>query len=93
MPDSYKGWNYYRRLDFEEGKVTKYTIHFYRQEGGWYDEIRYDSHDRTRGKTVVAPHFHLKIQSPFKNDADAAVEEIKRIIDNQIDNINSLVMR
>ena len=44
-----------------------------REESDWYDEIRYDSHDRRRGRKVLAPHFHMKIRCTFKADADGAV--------------------
>ncbi len=56
------------------------------------DEIRYDSHDRKRGRAVLAPHFHMKLCSGLKVDPDAAVEEIKEIIDNQLGNLE-LIMK
>jgi hypothetical protein len=68
-------------------------VHFYRPSGGWYDEIRYDSHDRKRGRAVMAPHFHMKLQSALKANADAAVEEIQEMIDNHIQSFDLLVKR
>ena len=36
------------------------------QEGRWYDEIRYDSHERKRGGKIPVPHLHVKLQSGLK---------------------------
>jgi hypothetical protein len=47
---------------------------------GWYDEGRYDSHDRTRGRLQEAPHFRMKLRSAFKADTDLAAAEIRGII-------------
>ncbi len=35
--------------DKESGVVIEYKIHFYRKTDGWYDEVRYDSHEINRG--------------------------------------------
>src|SRR2546428_4645965 len=83
----YRGWKYLRRTDFEDEKVVRYTIAFYLQSDDWYDEIRYDSHERKKGRSVLAPHFHLKLRSAFKGDAGRAIEEIKEIIDNYVNTI------
>ncbi len=90
----YKDWKYIRRIDFDaEGKVARYTINFYRsgRTADWYDEIRYDSHEIRRGKDTLAPHFHMKLRSGFKGDANAAVEEIQSIIDNQVKPIEGVL--
>ena len=36
--------------DKESGTVIEYKIHFYRQTNGWYDEVRYDSHEIKKGR-------------------------------------------
>jgi hypothetical protein len=58
---------------------VRYTVNFYRQRNGRFDEMRYDSHERSRGRAVEGPHFHMKVQSAFKGELDKAVEEIKEI--------------
>ena len=86
-------WKSNIRAAYDEyGKLAEYSITFLRvREGGeWYDEMRYDSHDRRRGRKVVAPHFHMKIRSAFKVDADTAVEEIRSLIDNYLQRIEEV---
>lgn len=77
--DTYKGWTHTSRLTVEHGKLARYSIGFHRRQGDWYDEIRYDSHERKKGRWVDMPHFHLKLQSALKGDEDKAVEELKEI--------------
>ena len=87
----YKDWKYIRRVDFDaDGKVARYTINFYRRAGAadWYDQIRYDSHDIRK-----APHFHMKIRSAFKDDDNAAVEEIESIVDNQVKELEGVLAK
>jgi len=62
------------------GRVLEYKIHFYRRTNGWYDEVRYDSHEIRRGRKTASPHMHIKIATPFK-DSVAGEDELKRIID------------
>ena len=70
----------------EDGKLVEYTIAFYRMhESGWYDEIRYDSHEEKKGRDVLAPHFHMKLRCGFKDLPERGVEEIRRIIDNHLE--------
>ena len=66
--------------DKESGDVIEYKIHFYRKAIGWYDEVRYDSHEIRRGRKTLAPHLHMKLGTPFK-DPQAGEEELKRVID------------
>jgi hypothetical protein len=66
--------------DKESGAITEYKIHFYRRTNGWYDEVRYDSHEIKRGRKVLAPHLHMKLATPFKDPREGE-EELKRIID------------
>lgn len=95
MPERYKDWQYIARITYEDDKVAEYTIQFYRRraDGSWYDEIRYDSHETRRGRTEVSPHFHMKLMSGFKSDPHAAVEEIKSVIDNYLNNLTGVVGR
>ena len=78
MPRSttYKDWKIASRIFYDEGKLARYSIQFYRQRGDWYDEIRFDSHDNVRGRAVQAPHFHMKIGTGMKTDEGQAIEEI-----------------
>jgi len=66
--------------DKGSGAVTEYKIHFYRKTNGWYDEVRYDSHEIKRGRKVASPHLHLKLATPFK-DTSRGEQELKRIIE------------
>ena len=86
MPDTgtYEGWNYTMRIvTLEDGRVCEYSINFYRDRADWFDEIRYDSHER-RPRKILAPHFHMKIRSSFKGEPGAGLEQIKSIIDNYL---------
>jgi hypothetical protein len=66
--------------DKESGNVIEYKIHFYRKIDGWYDEVRYDSHEIKRGRKTLAPHLHLKLATPFK-EPGRGEGELKQIID------------
>jgi hypothetical protein len=91
MPD-YNGWKYEARVESEDGRILWYSIAFYRaREGGWYDEVRYDSHDRIKGERAMAPHFHMKIRSALKQDEHMAIREIRDIIASQLPNITEVV--
>ena len=57
-------------------------------DGDWYDEVRYDSHDRTRGRCQMAPHFHLKARSAFK--ADSAEAELWDMIRKELPRIEAI---
>ena len=86
MIGTYKDWRYRVSLKREAGKVVRYSIAFYRHyEGGWYDEIRHDSYEFTRGHYTVAPHFHMKLRCGFKDSPDSGIEQIKHIIDNHLE--------
>ena len=65
--------------DKESGAVIEYKIHFYRKTNGWYDEVRYDSHEIKKGRKTLAPHLHVKLATPFKDSASGETE-LKRII-------------
>ena len=69
MPQDFTDWKVISRVTSEDGKVTAYTIQFYRPrgDGNWYDEIRYDSHETRKGRVEVSPHFHMKLVSSFKS--------------------------
>ena len=64
----------------ESNAVIEYKVHFYRKTNGWYDEVRYDSHEIKRGRKVLAPHLHIKLATPFK-DTQEGEAELKRIIE------------
>ena len=66
--------------DKESGAVIEYKIHFYRKSNGWYDEVRYDSHEIKKGRKILAPHLHLKLATPFK-DSKEGEKELRRIIE------------
>ena len=80
-PDD-KGWKCLNVTvsDKQSGAVIEYKIHFYRKTNGWYDEVRYDSHEIKKGRKTLAPHLHLKLTTPFKDSAGGEAE-LKRIID------------
>lgn len=66
--------------DKDSGAVIEYKIHFYRKLNGWYDEVRYDSHEIRKGRKTLAPHLHMKLSTSFK-DSQEGEEELRRIID------------
>ena len=75
--------------DKESGAITDYKIHFYRKIDGWYDEVRYDSHEIKRGRKLLAPHLHMKLATPFK-DPKQGEEELGRIIDGILPGIKEI---
>ena len=89
----HKDWKYVTRFDIDDGRLSRYTIGFYRKRNGWYDEIRYDSHETKKGQKVPEPHFHLKVRSSFKKDTAKAIEEIREIIDNYLGTIEGVLQR
>ena len=66
--------------DKQSGAVIEYKIHLFRKSEGWYDEVRYDSHQIMKGRKLPAPHLHMKLATPFK-DPELGEQELKRIID------------
>ena len=77
---AYKDWKIATRVFRDQGELTRYSIQFYRKHGDWYDEIRFDSHDNIQGRTVEAPHFHMKLGTDMKADEGQAIDEITHII-------------
>jgi hypothetical protein len=75
--------------DKESGAVIEYKIHVYRKTNGWYDEVRYDSHEIKKGRKTPAPHLHLKLTTPFKDSAGGEAE-LKRIIDHVLPRIKEI---
>ncbi len=73
----------------ESGAVIEYKVHFYRRTDGWYDEVRYDSHEIKRGRKFLAPHLHIKIATPFK-DTKEGEGELKRLIDKILPDIKEI---
>ena len=64
----------------ESRRLIEYKVHFYRKNNGWYDEVRYDSHEIKKGKKLLTPHLHIKIATFFK-DPKSGEEELRRLID------------
>ena len=71
------------------GAVIEYKVHFYRKTDGWYDEVRYDSHEIKRGRKALAPHLHIKFATAFK-DPQRGEEELKQIIDRILPEIKGI---
>ncbi|PYV16575.1 MAG: hypothetical protein DMG07_07560 [Acidobacteria bacterium] len=90
-PAAYKDWRYTAKALVVDRRAVRYSLAFYRQRGDWYDEIRYDSHERKRGRDVPAPHFHMKLRSGHKDSVDEAIEDIKAIIDNYLHKLEEAI--
>ena len=69
--------------------AIEYKIHFYRKTNGWYDEVRYDSHEIKRGRKAASPHLHLKLATAFK-DSKQGEEELKKIIEAVVPQIREI---
>lgn len=82
--NEYRGWTYSIRTKISEGFVECY-LSFYRQmeDRDWYDEVRYDSHERKRGQRVAIPHFHVKLHGSSK-DPEQAESDLMEIIDDLV---------
>ena len=94
MPrSSYGPCTHRHRIFFdEENKPAKYSLQVRRRHpDGWYDEIRYDSHQTRQNKEFLSPHFHMKIRSGFKHDAGKALEQIQLFIDNYLEAIEEVM--
>jgi len=76
--------------DKGSGDVIEYKIHFYRKTDGWYDEVRYDSHEIKRGRKTLAPHLHVKLATAFK-EPKKGEEELKQIIDRILPEIKRII--
>ena len=76
--------------DKQSGAVIEYKIHFYRKTNGWYDEVRYDSHEIKKGRKTLTPHLHLKLTTPFKDSAGGEAE-LQRIIDTVLPRIKEII--
>ena len=91
MPE-YSDWKGMTRADYQDGRMERYSVVFLRRHpDGWYDEARYDSHDRSRGRQRLAPRFHLKLRGAFKTDTNLAEAEISRIIATQVSRIEAIL--
>jgi hypothetical protein len=75
--------------DKASGAVIEYKIHLYRKTNGWYDEVRYDSHEIKRGRKVASSHFHLKLATPFK-DSSRGEEELRKIIETLVPRLKEI---
>lgn len=91
MKGEYKGWRYRMAVVEHQDHVQEYSIQFYRpHRDDWYDEIRYDSHERKGGEKRQRPHLHVKLQSAFKRPS-IALNEIKVIIDTHLGALKEVV--
>ena len=77
--------------DKDSGDVIEYKIHFYRKTDGWYEEVRYDSHEIKKGRKTLAPHLHVKLATPFK-DPRSGEEELGQIIDRVLPTIKEITV-
>ncbi|MBI3061726.1 MAG: hypothetical protein HYY83_07105 [Deltaproteobacteria bacterium] len=77
--------------DKDSGDVIEYKIHFYRKADGWYEEVRYDSHEIKKGRKSLAPHLHVKLATPFK-DPRKGEEELRQIIDRVLPAIKEITV-
>ncbi len=75
--------------DKESRAVIEYKIHFYRKANGWYDEVRYDSHEIRKGRKSLAPHLHVKLATPFKEPKEGEAE-LSRIINEILPRIKEI---
>ncbi len=91
LPKIHKEWKIVSRVRGTSTALSHYSIMFIRHRGEWYDEIRFDSHEQSHGRKNVAPHFHIKISTRFKNDPAEAIEEIRIFIDNHLSSILGVI--
>ena len=92
MAEAQDNWKDRVRVQYQDGKLTKYSIAFYRMhESGWYDEIRLDSHEMKKGRKTLAPHFHMKLHCGFQDLPEHGVERITRVIDNQLEALREVI--
>ncbi len=80
MGEIYKGGKHSIRIEEDDGKLIECHLRFYKVLGDWYDEIRYDSHERKGGQKRLQPHLHIKIKSSL-HEAAYIESQIKKIID------------
>lgn len=87
MPE-YKGWKYSARIVKTDDTVEECYLSFYKQMEGrdWYDEVRYDSHERKRGRRMELPHFHIKVRGSRKSLGEANAD-LREIIDSVVPHI------
>ena len=75
--------------DKGSGDIIEYKIHLYRKADGWYDEVRYDSHEIRRGRKILTPHLHMKLSTPFKEPKEGE-EELRQIIEKVLPEIKEI---
>src|SRR5688572_9134221 len=84
MPSAtpYGPWTQRYRIFLSDGKPIRYSLALRRKHvDGWYDEVRYDSHEMRESKRVRAPHFHMKLRSGFMEDGSKALERLQLFVD------------
>ena len=92
MKPPHESWQLYLKDEYVDGKLAEYNIAFSKKHGsGWYDEIRFDSHEKRNGRYVLAPHFHIKLRCELKDSVERGVEDIHRFIDEYLETLKGVV--
>ena len=78
--------------NYVDGKPAEYSIAFFKKhEGGWYDEIRYDSHEKKKGRKILAPHFHVKFRCELKDSVERVVVDVHHFIDEYLETLKKVM--
>lgn len=76
----YKEWQYDANVLIGRSTEPELYLSFHRQVPGrdWYDEVRYDSHERKGKNQLKLPHYHIKLRGDYSNrqQAEARLMEI-----------------
>ncbi|RLE43449.1 hypothetical protein DRJ19_02595 [Candidatus Woesearchaeota archaeon] len=75
----------------DNGEVIEYKAHLYRQQKDWYDEIRYESHERRGSKKIIKPHIHIKLGTSFKPNKETIKKELSEIIEKIIPKLEDII--
>ena len=84
----YKGWQYDANVVVNRSPETELYLSFHRRVPGrdWYDEVRYDTHERKSGRRLRLPHYHVKIRGSYR-DRQRAEASLVKIIDDIVPQI------
>ena len=76
----YKEWLYNANVMIGRSVEPELYLSFHRQVPGrdWYDEVRYDSHERKKAKRLKLPHYHVKLRGDYvsRQQAEACLMKI-----------------
>ncbi len=77
--NQYKDWQYDANVVVGRSPETELYLSFHRRVPGrdWYDEVRYDTHERRRGRRLKLPHYHVKIRGDYINQQQAEARLMK----------------